>query len=222
VFDQAAVSHREGTTVLRDLLPKKTEFFALFSRHAELCVSGAIALQKMFGDLAHAEAHSGAIRSIEHDADAVCQQTMEMLHTSFITPIERGDIYQISSRLDDICDHIEATAGKLWLYEVRTARPEALEMAAHLVDATRAMKVAVDALGARPSSEHVRELCRAVKQVEKQNDRLLRGATARLFQVETDPKTLIKWKEIFDDLEDAIDRCEDVANVIEGVALENA
>jgi uncharacterized protein len=208
--------------VLKGILPKKTEFFALFSLHAEHCVAGARALQAMFGDLAHAQAHAGAIRGIEHEADAVCQQTMEMLHTSFITPIERGDIYQLSSRLDDICDDIEATAGKLWLYEVRTARPESLEMAAHLVEATHAMKIAVDALGDRPSSEHVRELCRAVKQVEKQNDRLLRGATARLFQEETDPKTLIKWKEIFDDLEDAIDRCEDVANVIEGVALENA
>jgi predicted phosphate transport protein (TIGR00153 family) len=208
--------------VLKGLLPKKTEFFALFSRHAELCVAGARHLQTMLGDLAQAESHAGAIRTIEHDADSVCQQTMEMLHTSFITPIERGDIYSISSRLDDICDHIEATAHKLWLYEVRTARPESLEMATHLVDATRAMKVAVDALGERPSSEHVRELCRAVKQVEKQNDRLLRGATARLFKDEQDPKTLIKWKEVFDNLEDAIDRCEDVANVIEGVALENA
>ena len=208
--------------MLKGLLPKKTEFFALFSQHAGFCVEGARQLQAMFADLAHAEAHAGAIRATEHSADAVCQQTMEMLHTSFITPIERGDIYQISSRLDDICDHIEATSHKLWLYEVDHARPESLEMAAHLVAATQAMKVAVDALGGRPSSEQVRTLCRSVKQVEKQNDRLLRGATARLFKEEQDPKNLIKWKEVFDDLENAIDRCEDVANVIEGVALENA
>jgi uncharacterized protein len=208
--------------VLKGLLPKKTEFFTLFSRHAELCVEGARRLQAMFGDLAHAEAHAASIRETEHAADAVCQQTMEMLHTSFITPIDRGDIYQISSRLDDICDHVEATSHKLWLYEVRSARPESLEMAAHLVQATQAMKVAVDALRDAPSSERIRELCRAVKAVEKQNDRLLRGATARLFQDEPDPKTLIKWKDVFDDLENAIDRCEDVANVIEGVALENA
>jgi predicted phosphate transport protein (TIGR00153 family) len=207
--------------VLRGLLPKKNEFFALFSRHAALCVDGAARLQTMFGDLAHAEEHATAIRGVEHDGDAVCQQTMETLHTSFITPIERGDVHLISSRLDDILDHIEATAHKLWLYEVKTPRPEALQMAAHLVDATRAMRATVDALAGRPSSEHVRELCRAVKQVEKQNDRVLRGATARLFHEEQDPKTLIKWKEIYDDVEDAIDRCEDVANVIEGVALEN-
>ena len=208
--------------MFKGLLPKKTEFFALFSRHAELSVEGARLLQTMFQDLAHAEQHAAAIHAVEHAADAVCQQTMELLHSSFITPIERGDIHRISSHLDDILDHIEATAQKLWLYEVREARAESLEMTQHLVDATRATKATVDALASRPTNEHMRELSRAVKQVEKQNDRLLRGATARLFHEEQDPKTLIKWKEIFEDLEGAIDRCEDVANVIEGVTLENA
>lgn len=208
--------------MLKGLLPKKPEFFALFSRHAQLAVDAAHQLQTMFADLAGAERHAASIHVVEHEADAVCQQTMELLHSSFITPIERGDVHRISSHLDDILDHIEATAQKLWLYDVRAARPEAVEMAAHLSEATKATKATVDSLASRPSSEHVRELCRAVKQVEKQNDRLLRGATARLFQDETDPRTLIKWKEIFDDLEGAIDRCEDVANVIEGVALENA
>ena len=208
--------------MLKSLLPKKTEFFTLFSQHAELCVEGARRLQTMFGDLGQAEQHAASIHAVEHAADAICQQTMELLHSSFITPIERGDIHRISSHLDDILDHIEATAQKVWLYEIRTARPEALEMAAHLVDATRATRATVDSLAHRPTSEHVRELSRAVKQVEKQNDRLLRGATARLFREEQDPKTLIKWKEVFENLEDAIDRCEDVANVIEGVTLENA
>ncbi len=105
---------------------------------------------------------------------------------------------------------------------MRESRPDALEMASHLVDAARATKVAVDALAKRPSSEHVRELCRAVKDAEKENDRALRRAIAALFHQEQDPKTLIKWKEIYENIEDAIDRCEDVANVIEGVALENA
>jgi hypothetical protein len=208
--------------MLERLLPKKNEFFALFSRHAALCVDGATRLRAMLGDLGKGEEHANGIHAVEHEGDVVCQQAMELLHTSFITPIDRGDIHRVASRLDDILDHIEATAQNLWLYEVRELRPEALEMASHLVDATRAMKVTVDALAKRPSSEHVRELCRAVKQVEKQNDRLRRRAIATLFQQEHDPKTLIKWKEIYENIESAIDRCEDVANVIEGVALENA
>lgn len=208
--------------MLRRLLPKKLEFFTLFSQSAEFCVKGALLLKTMFGDLERAEGHAASIHAIEHAADDVFQQTMELLHSSFITPIERGDVHRIASQLDDIIDHIEATAQKAWLYGIQSVRDEALEMAAHLVDATRATKAIVDALAVRASAERVGELCRAVKQVEKQNDRLLRGATARLFQEEQDPKKLIKWKEIFDNLEDAIDRCEDVANVIEGVALENA
>jgi predicted phosphate transport protein (TIGR00153 family) len=208
--------------MLERLLPKKTEFFALFSRHAELCVDGAGRLRQMLQDLAKAEEHAAGIHAVEHEGDAVCHQAMSLLHTSFITPIDRGDIYDIASHLDDILDHIEETGQKLWLYEVRTMRPEALEMATTLVDATRSMKVVVDALAKRPSSEHVRELCTAVKQVEKHNDRLLRKAIAALFRDENDPKTLIKWKEIFENIEAAVDRCEDVANVIEGVALENA
>jgi predicted phosphate transport protein (TIGR00153 family) len=208
--------------MLERLLPRKNEFFALFSRQAALCVDGALRLHLMLGDLGAGERHAGEIHAIEHEGDGVCQQAMELLHTSFITPIDRGDIHRLTSHLDDILDHIEATGQKLWLYEIRETRPDALEMASHLVDAARATKVAVDALAKRPSSAHVQELCRAVKQAEKENDRSLRRAIAYLFQQEQDPKTLIKWKEIYENIEDAIDRCEDVANVIEGVALENA
>jgi hypothetical protein len=181
--------------MLKRLLPRKTEFFDLFSRHADCSVRSAGLLRGLLADLAHSEERANQIRSVEHEADALCQQTMEMLHSSFVTPIERADILAISSRLDDIVDHIEATSQKLWLYEVSSPTPEVAE---------------------------IRALTTAVKEAEKQNDRLLRRATARLFKEEQDPKTVIKWKEIYENLEEAIDRCEDVANVIEGVVLENA
>lgn len=119
-------------------------------------------------------------------------------------------------------DHIEAVSQRLWLYEIERPTPEIGEMAGNLVDAVKAMKVMVDALSNTRDPERMRALSTAVKAVEKTNDRLLRRATARLFKEEQDPKTLIKWKEIYENVEDAIDRCEDVANLIEGVALENA
>jgi uncharacterized protein len=208
--------------MFRNFLPKKVEFFELFSKHAALCVEGARLLQEFVADPRDAEERAARIRKAEHDADDVCQSTMELLHSSFITPIERGDIHRIASRLDDILDHIEATAHRIWLYEITTSPPEATEMAEHLVRATQAMKIAVDALATQPSAERMRELCRAVKAVEKDNDRVLRRATARLFKEELDPRSLIKWKEIYENIEEAIDRCEDVVNVIEGVVLENA
>lgn len=208
--------------MLRRFLPKKSEFFGLFSRHAALGVEGARLLAALFDDLRNVEEQSKRIRSVEHEADGICQQTMELLHSSFITPIERADIHVISSRLDDIMDHIEATSQQLWLYEIASATPEAAEMSHLLVRATQAVKETVDALVDLRDPARLRALCRDVKTVEKENDRLLRRATARLFKEEQDPKMLIKWKAIYENVEDAVDRCEDVANVVEGVVLENA
>lgn len=208
--------------MLRRLLPKKPRFFELFSRHAALAVRGAEMLEELLAKPEDAEAQATRIRAVEHEADEVCQSTIELLHSSFVTPIERGDIHDLASRLDDILDLIEETARCVWLYDVTSSRPEAIEMARHLVEATRGTKALVDALSHHPTPARTQELSRAVKQVEKQNDRLLRSATARLFNDEQDAKTLIKWKEIYAQLEAAIDRCEDVANLIEGVVLENA
>jgi hypothetical protein len=208
--------------VLGKLLPRKTDFFALFSRHAALTVAAARALEALLDHLGDAEAESTRIRALEHEADAVCQLTIETLHATFVTPIDRGDIHTLASRLDDIMDHVESTAQRLWLYEIREATPEIRQMAEHLRRATEAVQQTVDALANRRQPERIRELCRQVKQVEKENDRLLRRATAQLFRDESDAKALIKWKEIYDTVETAIDRCEDVANVIEGVLLENA
>lgn len=210
--------------MLRNLLPKRPVFFELFSRHADLCVGGARLLRELLADLGSSATSErvARIHAAEHQADTICQETMEALHRSFVTPIERGDIHRISSQLDDIMDHIEAVAQRVSLYQVDTPTPEIGDMAEHLVRVVEALKATVDALAKKASSSEIRALCGAVKAVEKENDRLLRRAIARLFREEQDAKTLIKWKEIYENLEDAIDRCEDVANVIEGVVLENA
>jgi uncharacterized protein Yka (UPF0111/DUF47 family) len=145
--------------MLRWLLPKKTGFFELFSRHAELGVEAAQLLQQLLADLAKAEELANRIRAVEHEADKVCQQTMEMLHRSFITPIDRGDIHRISSRLDDVLDNIEATSQCLWLYEIRTELPEVREMSANLLAATEALKRVVESLSTRIDAERTRALC---------------------------------------------------------------
>jgi predicted phosphate transport protein (TIGR00153 family) len=208
--------------MLSRLLPKKTEFFGLFSRHSGLCVEGARLLRELLQDPRDAEERYRRIHAVEHQADRICQETMEMLHSSFITPIDRSDIHLLSSRIDDIMDHIEATAQRIWLYEIDQPTPEMLEMSENVVRATEAMKAAVDGLGTSVAPGKMRELCVNVKLVEKENDRVLRRATARLFKEELDARALIKWKEIYEDVEGAIDRCEDVANVVEGVVLENS
>jgi predicted phosphate transport protein (TIGR00153 family) len=207
--------------VLRRLLPKKPEFFELFRRQAALALTGARALQTLIEDLPRAQEHATHIRKIEHEADAVCHEAIDLLHRSFITPIERGDIHLLASKLDDVVDHIEATGQRLWLYEIEKATPEVRETAALLVRATEGLQRVIDAFALRSDAQQIRVLCAAVKEVEKANDRLLRGATAKLFK-EEDAKTLIKWQRIYDDIEEAIDACNAAANLVEGVVLENS
>jgi predicted phosphate transport protein (TIGR00153 family) len=204
------------------LLPKKPEFFDLFSKHAALSVDGAKLLQALLENPVNVEEQSKRIKQVEHDADTVAHQALELLHKSFITPIERGDIHRIVSRLDDILDYVEAASQRFWLYELTEATPEAKEMARVLVRSTEAVKVTVDAMHNLKDPTRIRSACVEINRLENECDTLLRLATARLFKEEKDPLMVIKWKEIYENIEDATDRCEDVANVIEGVVLENA
>jgi predicted phosphate transport protein (TIGR00153 family) len=208
--------------MLGRLLPKKADFFALFARHAALSVEAARRFEALLADLEKAEAESTRIRGLEHEADQIRHQTMETLHRTFVTPIDRGDIHALSSRLDDIMDHVESAAQRVWLYGIRTVTPELRQMVAFLRQACEAVNDTVVALADRNRPERIREQCHRVRQVEKENDRLLRAAIAKLFREEGDARELIKWKEIYETIETAIDRCEDVADVVEGVVLENA
>jgi predicted phosphate transport protein (TIGR00153 family) len=204
------------------LLPKKSEFFDLFAKHAALSVDGAKLLQNLLENLTNVEEQSRRIKAVEHDADTIAHQTLELLHKSFITPIERGDIHRIVSRLDDILDYIEAASQRIWLYEITQATPESKEMARVLVRSTEAVKITVESLRNLKDAARIRNACIEINRLENECDTLLRLAVARLFKEERDPLMVIKWKEIYDNMEDATDRCEDVANVIEGVVLENA
>jgi len=208
--------------MLGALLPKKTEFFELFARHAALSVEGARLLAALLDNLTHVEEQAKHIKKVESDADSIAHQTLDLLHRTFITPIERGDIHRIVSRLDDILDYIEAASQRIWLYEITESTPEAKEMARVLMRSTEAVKATVDALPGLKHPEQIRRACVEINRLENECDTLLRLATARLFKEERDPVMVIKWKEIYENIEDATDRCEDVANVIEGVVIENA
>jgi predicted phosphate transport protein (TIGR00153 family) len=204
------------------LLPKKSEFFDMFVKHAALSVDGAKLLQALLENPTNVEEQSRRIKAVEHDADTVAHQTLELLHRSFITPIERGDIHRIVSRLDDILDYIEAASQRIWLYEIKEITPEAKEMSRVLVRSTMAVKATVDSMHNMKDPAQIRSSCVEINRLENECDTLLRLGLARLFKEERDPLMVIKWKEIYENIEDATDRCEDVANVIEGVVIENA
>ena len=208
--------------MLGAILPKKTEFFDLFSKHAAITVEGAKLLQTLLGDLHNVEEQAKKIMQVESEADKIAHQTIALLHRSFITPIERGDIHRIVSRIDDILDYVEAASQRLWLYEIKEATPEAKEMSRVLVRSAEAVKSTLDSLHDLKDPDRIRAACIEINRLENECDTLLRLATARLFKEERDPLMVIKWKEIYENIEDATDRCEDVANVIEGVVIENA
>jgi predicted phosphate transport protein (TIGR00153 family) len=203
------------------LLPKKNEFFTLFAKHAAVALKGTQQLQALLNDLSDVETQAKTIKATESEADEIAHATIEMLHRSFITPIERADIYTLVGRIDDIVDYVEAASERIWLYEITVATSEVKDMARVLVAAAVEVVKCVDALSRMKDPEPILQACIAIKQLENECDNLLRIATARLFKEEQDPLMVIKWKEIYEKVEDATDRCEDVANVIEGVLLEN-
>ena len=208
--------------MLSRLLPRETSFFDFFDKHAALIVAGAKEFQSLVGTGANMAAKAKRIKEIEHEADVITHQCIEALHTTFITPIERSDIHQLISRMDDVVDFIEAAADRLVLYELEPTTSEVKDMVDTLVRATLEVEHAVRALRDMSNAERIRQLCVDVNRLENEADTLLRNALANLFRTEQNAITVIKWKEIYELIEEATDRCEDIANTIEGVVLENA
>jgi hypothetical protein len=208
--------------MLKRLLPRETDFFGYFERHAATTVQGCRELLALATAGDHFESRSRRIKDIEHQADSITHDCVEALHKTFITPIDRDQIYMLISRMDDIMDYVETVAEQCVLYNIDHMTPDARELAQVLVNATEHIEGAVRGLRDMKHANAILERCIEVNRLENQGDELLRRAVARLFDNEKDPVAIIKWKEIYENLEIATDRCEDVANIIEGIVLENA
>ena len=217
-----ATAPRQG--LLSRLLPGSggEQFFDLFEQHAERTREAAALLSGMVRDGLEPERQAALVKQAEHAGDEITHTVIERLHQTFITPIDRGDIHELISRMDDVLDLIEASSERIWLYELRTIEPEARAFGDVLVKSVQAVGDAVRGLRDLRDRPALIAACTEVNRLENEGDQLLRRAVARLFHDSKDPIHVIKWKEIYDNLENAIDRCEDVANVIEGVALEYA
>jgi hypothetical protein len=203
-------------------LPKETSFFDFFEQHAALAVEGCKEFLSLTSTGANVSAKARRIKEIEHETDVITHRCVEALHKTFITPIEREDIYRLITRMDDIIDFIEAAAERIALYELREMTSEVRDLADILLRAVEQIVVAVKGLRNMKHANPVLQACVDINRLENEGDAILRNALARLFKQETNPITVIKWKEIYEGLETATDRCEDVANIIEGVILEHA
>lgn len=204
------------------LLPRETSFYDYFEEHAALTVTGTVELVSMVSKPVNIEAKAKRIKEIEHETDVITHRCVGALHTVFITPIERDDIYRLITRMDDIMDYVEAGAERIALYEVTEMTPEVVEMANTLARAAKEVEEALHGLRDLKNPKKVLAKCVEINQIENEADAILRRALARMFREEKDAIKIIKWKEIYEHLEGAADRCEDVANIIEGVVLDNA
>lgn len=203
-------------------MPTEGKFFDLFNQHAELCVKGSkemVGLMTNFNDL---EIRVHAIEGIEKQADAVTYAAIELLHKTFITPIDRDDIHKLITRMDDILDLLEDAAQTISLYDIREITPEAQRLAELCLGCALKVKEAVALLHNMDNSRQILAICEEIDRLESDADHVMRAAMSKLFRDEPDVRNLIKLKAIYEILETVTDRCEDVANIIEGIIVENA
>lgn len=203
-------------------MPTEGKFFDLFNQHADFCVKGAkemVALMTNFDDLEH-RVH--AIETVEKLADKVTHATLELLHKTFITPLDRDDIHKLITSMDDILDLLEDGGQTISLYDIKAITPEAKRLAELCLACTEKMKTAVGLLHSMDNAHQILSICEEIDRLESDADHVMRAAMSKLFRDEPDVRTLIKLKAIYEILETVTDRCEDVANIIEGIILENA
>jgi predicted phosphate transport protein (TIGR00153 family) len=204
------------------LIPKEFGFFDVFDQHAAICVEGGQIFIEMLEHFGDAPAKVRRLRDAEHRADEITHHTMEMLHKTFVTPIDRDQIHQLISLMDDVMDLIDGAARRMLLYGVTEIPPELLELAKVLHHSTLELQKAVKCLRDLKNAKVILAACIEINKLENDGDAIRDAAIAKLFKEEKNAVQVLIWKEIYEGVENAIDRCEDVANILEGVVLENA
>jgi predicted phosphate transport protein (TIGR00153 family) len=204
------------------LMPREGRFFDYFAEHGEQLVLGARELCALMSNVSELPERKRSIEKIEHRADKITQQTMQLLHATFVTPIDRDEIHQLITRMDDILDLMEDVSQCMFLYDIAHVTAEAGQLADICLVSTEKVKQAVDQLSDMKNAKSILALCQEIDRLESDADNVMRVAMAKLFREEGDVKQLFKMKEIYQLLESVTDRCQDVANIIEGIVIEHS
>jgi predicted phosphate transport protein (TIGR00153 family) len=200
------------------LVPQKREFFVLYSRAARNTVEIARLLVELLEEFPRNDSLLRDIKELEHEGDRLTRELVDLLNRTFVTPFDRDDMYQLASALDDICDHIDEAAGNIAGYGVETIRPAAKEQAQVILRSTEKLREAVERVdGFKNADRQLHEL----RDLEDEGDRLNREAVSNLFRSETDAIAIIRWKDIHEQLEEAVDACENAADVLEAILVKN-
>ncbi len=204
------------------LIPREKKFFALFEQSAQNAVKIAQQLKDMVYIWENVKERVGIINDLEHQGDAITHQIFEQLHRSVITPFDREDIALLAHSLDDVTDFIHAAADAMLLYKVDHPTPRAKELVDIVVQAVAEVEKAVSEIHDRLGRKYLMKRCVEINRLENIGDSVFRSAMAELFDDSTDLASVIKWREIYTHMESVIDRCEDIANILEGVAIKYA
>jgi predicted phosphate transport protein (TIGR00153 family) len=199
-------------------LPRQGHFFEDFIKLSGELRKGAHALQAMIAESQPDMQKADVIKDIEHICDRLTHDIVVQLNRTFVTPLDREDIHALASSLDDVMDAIDAAAAVIRLYKIQQVRADARRLVDIVCDA---VDLVAEGMAALERREGVLELAARISQLEHESDRVLQDAIVGLFDQERDPIAVIKWKEIYDFLEAAMDRCEDVANVLESVMVKH-
>ena len=203
------------------LIPKEEKFFKLIKDMTENIIDGAKLLKDMLDNFDNPNESQRKIKDVEHKGDSITHDIIQMLNKTFVTPLDREDIYALASKLDDILDLIDASSQRVIMYNVDSIPSEAKSLGFIILQSCYAVDKAVAMLG-KKTNEQIFAACVEINALENEADRVSREAISRLFDEEKDPIQLIKWKEIFETLERATDKCEDAANILESVVVKNA
>jgi len=204
------------------LIPREEKFFDLFEELATKIEEGSLLFMDMLENYEQIEPKIARISEIEQEADIITHRTYEKMYRTFLTPFDREDIYALLNKMDTILDIIEACAIRMSLYKIEKPARELIELARILNKAITKVKEIVYALRDKKNPQMILDACVAINTAENEGDVVLRRAVCRLFAHKEDAVELIKWKEIFERLEEATDVCEDVSNIVEGIVLKNA
>ena len=203
------------------LIPREVQFFEFFERSAQLLQEASMVLRELIADFQDLPAKAQRMERLEHDADRVTHEIMANLNRTFITPIDREDIHRLATSLDDVMDFVEAVTERLILYKVKQLTPRFKAIVEVISKQIHEIHLMIPRLRALRHAD-ILQHCIEVNRLENEGDRLLREAVAELFEKGGDPLEVMKWRDLYDLLETATDKCEDVAVVIEGIFLKNA
>ena len=203
-------------------IPKQEKFYDLFEELINKIEEGGTVFLDMVETYEYPLPKITKLKELEHEADVITHRTYEKMHKSFLTPLDREDIYALVNKMDSILDMIEASAARMSLYKVKKPTKVIIDQAKILNLAISKVKLIVYAMRDMKNSKMIIDACVEINTLENEGDIVLRTAMVDLFENEKDAIELIKWKEIFERIEEALDVCEDVSNIIEGIVLKHA